>query len=213
MGLLSWIIRDDRRRRRPQARGNRRQGRPRSPYKTAVANLREDLAAVEDRVTRHDAQFSELEERTSDERLEQTVQDAISRSRAQHTPVHTDQVVRPSVELPRHAVAIERQPQPSGQPPAKLQLTPTQLFILETLAADGGDRYLSYRDIGDLIERSPGAVKTHINEMKKKGIQLKAVMSLNNQARYKISSQLKRLLSERRGSTVRAPSQDGVSAD
>ena len=151
--------------------------------------------------------------RTSDERLEQTVQDAISRFHAQHTPVHADQVVRPSVELRRHAVAIERQPQPSGSPPGNLPLTPTQLFILETLAADGGDRYLGYRDIGNLIGRSPGAVKTHINEMKKKGIQLEAVMSLNNQARYKISSQLKRLLSERRESNVRTPSQDGVSAD
>ncbi len=76
----------------------------------------------------------------------------------------------------------------------KISLTPTQRTILGALAADGGDRFLGYEDIGRLTGRSAAAVKYQINQLKHKGIHLEMITSAKNQARYKMGSRVKHLL-------------------
>ena len=179
----------------------------------AVGRVARDLSIIEERVARHDSQLAALEQKTTDERLEQMIEGIVRRfeSRATSTRIERDQdaPIGPSVR----SIVVERRYEAPRTSSAGLRLTPNQLTILEALAVDEGDRFLSYKDIGKVVNKSPGAVKTHINEMKKRGVPLDAVTSLNNEARYKISSELKRLLGERRQSSIRAPVHDGASTD
>ena len=197
MALIDWLIgMRTRKRNRGRKSGARRRGPKLTAYSTAVAYLREDVSSLRERLTKHDAQLAELAEKTCDERLEQVVKSALDRLHA----------TSPMVPVQRSVVTgATGSGQPTGgrnqevQRPTEFQrplLTPMQAHVLQTMAADGSERYLSYEDIGRLLGKSSGAVKSHINEIKKRGIPLDAVISLNSQARYRLSEQAKKLLGQ-----------------
>ena len=215
MRLLKWLTGKPRSNKGRRGSGGGRRGstRRRSPYKTAVAQVQRDLSIIEEQMARHDSLLADLEEKTTDERLEEMIEGAVRRfeSRAISTQIKRD--YNRQIDLSARSMAVERRIEAPTTTSVGLQLTPNQLTILEALAVDGGDRFLSYKDIGKVVNKSPGAVKTHINEMKKRRVPLEAVTSLNNEARYKISSELKRLLAERHQPSIRAPVQDGAPTD
>ncbi len=203
MGFWNWLNKPKptvraRKRKAPQ---RRRTDRKRDQPTAALAHVKKDVDSIRDHLANHDVQLAELKERTSDRCLEQLVRDVVNRLQPALPPIAVERSSSQpiTVQKARQPLAIDSNTQLPASQQVGLRLTPTQRVILHSLADDGGDRYLSYADIGRLVYKSAGAVKYHINRMKQQGIALEWVVAQDNQARrYKISSQLKHLFGERR---------------
>lgn len=181
MGFREWFRRDRLRKgtRRRRARRRRRA----SSRVSRFAGLTEEVASMRQHLARHDVQLAELVVRTSDERLEQTVTAAIQRLQ----PSAALLGLRPFAPIVHGERAQATAMVATASAPANhLPITAAQRLVLNVLAADGGDRYLSYADIGRLLGKSPTAVKHLVNQIKMRGVRLESVVSTNNQARYRL---------------------------
>ncbi len=203
MGFWNWLNKPKPTVRAKKKKGPRRRrtDRNRDQPTAALAHVRKDVVSIRDHLAIHDVQLAELKERTSERCLEQLVRDVLNRVQPALPPIAVERSTSQPITVakPGQPLAIGSNPQLPASQQVGLRLTPTQRVILHSLADDGGDRYLSYADIGRLVYKSAGAVKYHINRMKQQGIALEWVVAQDNQARrYKISSQLKHLFGERR---------------
>jgi biotin operon repressor len=167
--------------------------------KTAFEKVKKDVQALRTHMALHDRQIADLMDRTHPRRLEEIVKNTIERVNPDRSIDSIDSNRLQPVENSTLSIVTDSNREHAPASTTKVSLTPTQRSILQALAGDGGDRFLSYRDIGELTGKSPGSVKFQINQLKRKGLSLESVKGVNKQTRYKISSRLKHALTSDEG--------------
>ena len=201
MGFWDWLKKPPVQTRKKEIPRRRHAGRKQNRFKARLNRVQKDVESVRHHLANHDVELAELKERTTRKSLERVIQDVFNRLQPILPPVAVGRTPSQSIEpeSPGQPIPTDSNAQPPAAQQAGPRVTPTQRMILQALAEDGGDRFLSYADIGQLVYKSAEAVKYHINQMKQHGVQLEFVVSPNNQTRrYKINSRLKHLFGEHR---------------